>query len=72
MAWAGIIIGMFAGMLAAVAGYWIADLSLWMSLLMYPLVGSTVTLVVIAVLLRSADSGSGPRPMSGRGAPAPA
>lgn len=72
MAWAGIIIGMFAGILAAVGGYWIADLPLWMSLLMYPLVGSTVAVVVIAVLLRGTDIGSGPRPLSGRGAPAPA
>lgn len=73
MAWAGIIIGMFAGILTASAGYWVVGLPLWVSLLFYPLAGTVVAMAVIALLLlRSSDIGSGPRPFSGDTAPAPA
>lgn len=74
MAWAGITIGMFTGILAACAGYWVAGLPLWLSLLMYPLAGTVMALAVIALLLllRSSDIGSGPRPFSGETAPAAA
>lgn len=62
MAWAGIVIGMAAGICAAVLGYTAAGMPLWLSLLMYPAAGTAAAVLVIAVLLlRSYPSGPDPR-----------
>ncbi len=73
MAWAGIIIGMVAGIFATVLGYTAAGMPLWLSLLMYPATGTVVTLLVIAVLLlRNTPGGPTPRRFAPQGEIAPA
>lgn len=51
MAWAGIVMGMAAGLCAAILSYTAAGLPLWLSLLMYPAAGTAVAILVIAALL---------------------
>ncbi|MCB4456094.1 hypothetical protein [Leisingera sp. McT4-56] len=51
MAWAGIFLGMIAGLAAAVLSFAIGGLPLWASLLMYPAAGTAVAVAVIAVLV---------------------
>lgn len=72
MAWAGIIIGMVAGIFATILGYTAAGMPLWLSLLMYPATGTVVTLLVIAVLLRNTPGGPTPRRFASHGEIAPA
>lgn len=50
MAWAGIFLGMIAGLCAAVLGYAALGLPVWLSLLMYPAAGTTVAILAIATL----------------------
>ncbi len=50
MAWAGIVLGMIAGMAAAVLGCVAAGLPLWAGLLIYPAAGTAVALLVITAL----------------------
>ncbi|EDZ46424.1 hypothetical protein [Leisingera daeponensis] len=58
MAWAGIFLGMIAGLFAAVFGYAAFGLPLWLSLLMYPAAGTVVALAVTVLLAwRSFPSG---------------
>jgi hypothetical protein len=73
MAWAGIVIGMVAGICAAVVGYTAVGMPLWLSLLMYPATGTTVAVLVIAaLLLRDLPAGPSPRQFSEAGVTATA
>lgn len=58
MAIAGIFFGMIAGLVTAGIGFFSLDLSLWVCLAIYSLVGalSALSITVIATLLRSALS----------------
>lgn len=58
MAIAGVFFGMIAGLVTAGIGYFSFDLSLWICLAVYSLVGalSALSITVIATLLRSALS----------------
>ncbi|GAA6191629.1 hypothetical protein DS909_20070 [Phaeobacter gallaeciensis] len=67
MAWFGLICGVFGGMLASVLGYTVWSLPLWLSLALYPLVG---TLVVFATIALAIWSNRPPRPP--HAAPVPA
>ncbi|WP_164659517.1 hypothetical protein [Tropicibacter sp. Alg240-R139] len=51
MAWVGLIAGLFGGLLAAVLGYTVFALPLWLSLALYPLIGSLSLFATIGVLL---------------------
>lgn len=51
MAWAGLTFGVFGGLLASVLGYSLWSLPLWMSLALYPLIGTLIVFVVLAVLI---------------------
>ncbi|NVK14943.1 MAG: hypothetical protein HWE35_12285 [Rhodobacteraceae bacterium] len=65
MAWAGIILGMVAGLCAAVAGYAVAGLPWWACLLIYPAAGAVVALLATALLYwlsRTAGPDSGVTP----------
>ncbi|MEW2914282.1 hypothetical protein [Leisingera sp. JC11] len=60
MAWAGVFLGMVAGLCAAVAGYAVAGLPLWACLLIYPAAGSAAALLATALLYwRSGAAGPG-------------
>ncbi|QDI74747.1 MULTISPECIES: hypothetical protein [Leisingera] len=50
MAWAGIFLGVIAGLFAAVYGYAAFGLPVWLCLLMYPAAGTAVTLAATALL----------------------
>ncbi|MDC0659643.1 hypothetical protein N6L27_16700 [Leisingera sp. SS27] len=65
MAWAGIILGMVAGLCAAVMGYAFAGLPWWACLLIYPVAGTAVALLATALLYwlsEAAGPGSGVTP----------
>ncbi|MFY0309910.1 hypothetical protein ACFMBG_08415 [Leisingera sp. D0M16] len=50
MAWAGIFLGMIAGLCAAVLGYAALGLPVWLSLLMYPAAGTAVAILAVVTL----------------------
>jgi apolipoprotein N-acyltransferase len=50
MAWAGIFLGMIAGLFASVLGYSALGLPLWLSLLVYTGAGTAVALLTTALL----------------------
>ncbi|KIC38405.1 hypothetical protein [Leisingera sp. ANG-M7] len=50
MAWAGVFLGMVAGLCAAVMGYAFAGLPWWACFLIYPAAGTVVTLLATAIL----------------------
>lgn len=56
MAWTGVILGMIAGLCAAVAGY-TGGLHLWICLLTYPAAGSAVALLATAFLYWRSEAG---------------
>ena len=73
MAWAGIILGMIAGLAAAILGYAAAGLPLWASLLMYPAAGTAVAVPVIGLLAwRSLTHSGGDRAQPAKHRPATA
>ncbi|OED49042.1 hypothetical protein [Leisingera sp. S232] len=60
MAWAGIILGVIAGLAAAVLGFAAAELPLWVCVLIYPAAGSVAALLTTAFLYwRSNPAGPG-------------
>lgn len=67
MAWAGVILGMVAGLCAAAAGFAAAGLPLWACIVIYPAAGSATALLATALLYwRSTAGGPGGRlPPSG-------
>ena len=61
MAWAGVILGMVAGLCAAVISFAAAGMALWASFLIYAAAGPAVTLLTTALLYwRSEPPGPGP------------
>lgn len=47
----GLIIGTVFGLLASVLGYLLWSLPLWMALALYPLVGTLVTIIALALVV---------------------
>lgn len=47
----GLIIGTVFGLLASVLGYVVWSLPLWMALVLYPLVGTFVTIIALALVV---------------------
>ena len=62
MAWVGLISGFFGGLLVAVLGYTVFALPLWLSLALYPLVGSLALFATIGVLLMRGRTDPPPPP----------